>query len=58
MEDTDDPVIKVITTEDHSTASVVITFPFVDQAYSFRDICFTILNKAKIKSDSLNEINA
>lgn len=45
MKDNDKPKIEVRTAEDYSTASVIVTFPFVSQAVAFSEICNSILTK-------------
>lgn len=45
MSDNDKPKIEVKTAEDYSTASVIVTFPFVTQAVAFSEICNAILTK-------------
>ena len=45
MEDTDKPEVEVKLAEDGMTASVVVTFPFMDQALAFGEVCRVLINK-------------
>ena len=45
MEDIDKPTVEVNLAESGMTASVTITFPFMDQALAFGEICRTLLEK-------------
>ena len=45
MSDNDKPEVKVKLAEDGMTASVTVTFPFVDQALAFGEVCRVILEK-------------
>lgn len=44
MNDTDKPIVEVKLSPDNSTASVVVTFPFAEQAFEFREVINTLLN--------------
>lgn len=45
MEDTDKPEVEVKLAESGMDASVTITFPFMDQALAFGEVCRTLLEK-------------
>ena len=45
MSDNDKPEVEVKLAEDGMTASVTVTFPFVDQALAFGEVCRVILEK-------------
>lgn len=44
MNNTDKPVVEVKLSPDNSTASVVVTFPFAEQAFEFREVVNSLLN--------------
>lgn len=44
MNDIDKPTVEVQFSPDKSTASVVVTFPFAEQAFEFRDVVNALLN--------------
>ncbi len=48
MEDTDKPIVEVKLAESGMTASVVVTFPFIDQALAFGEVCRTLLEKMPV----------
>jgi hypothetical protein len=45
MEDNDKPIVEVKLANDGMTASVVVTFPFMEQALAFGEVCKNILVK-------------
>ena len=45
MEDNSNPIVEVKLAEDGMTASVVVTFPFMDQALAFGEVCRNLLQK-------------
>lgn len=44
MNNTDKPVVEVKLSPDNSTASAVVTFPFAEQAFEFREVVNSLLN--------------
>ena len=48
MKDTDKPIIKVELTDNGTTATVSIKFPFAEQAYAFGEIVNTLLQKMPV----------
>ena len=44
-EDNVKPKVEVKLAEDKMTASVVITFPLLDQALAFSEVCRVLINK-------------
>lgn len=45
MEDNSNPTVEVKLAEDKMTASVIVTFPFMDQALAFGEVCRNLLQK-------------
>lgn len=45
MEDNSNPTVEVKLAEDKMTASVIVTFPFMDQALAFGEVCKALLEK-------------
>ena len=45
MEDNSNPTVEVKLAEDKMTASVIVTFPFMDQALAFGEVCKELLEK-------------
>ena len=45
MEDNSNPIVEVKLAEDGMTASVVVTFPFMEQALAFGEVCRNLLQK-------------
>ena len=45
MKDTSKPIVEVKLAEDKMTASVIVTFPFMDQALAFGEVCKVLLEK-------------
>ena len=45
MCDNDKPRVEVKLAEDGKTASVAVTFPFMDQALAFGEVCRALLEK-------------
>ena len=43
-EDNDKPGVEVKLAEDGMTASVVVTFPFMNQALAFGEVCRVLVN--------------
>lgn len=48
MKDNDKPIVEVKLANDKMTASVVVTFPFLDQAIAFSEVCKNLLVKMPI----------
>ena len=48
MKDNDKPIVEVKLANDKMTASVVVTFPFLDQAIAFSEVCRNLLVKMPI----------
>ena len=55
MENNDKPTVEVKLAESGMTASVTITFPFMDQALAFGEVCRTLLEKMSVVAKAPEE---
>ena len=58
MKNNDKPKVKVKLAEDAMSASVVVTFPLMDQALAFGDLCRTLLEKMPVVAKAPEEDNS